>query len=363
MPFRRLIAEYDTTYDDLRRVAEALDVPRPTSGYWKKHAAGLVGEPPPLPEPRPGHPVARTIVRLSVAAAEEARRWSGYEAAVGQLRVPKSLRGPHPLVAGWVAERRQGKRHTRKQFSLAPSYFTHGETDDRRHRILQALLPALERQGARITGSRDEEPIVAWFAGGSITFRLREKLKQERRPLSREEMKRGWGTAKNYHIELHPTGLLIFTIEPHTGFCYSTWEDDRGGPLEDRVTDIAVTILRVRDSQVASTLRAQARQAEHEERERRRVAAADARRRDDERWALFVDLSRRLEEAERLRRFLDLLVSLDQPVDRVFGDRTVGEWLAWARARIEATDPLAGGPASVYERLSRGDALKPSGKP
>ncbi|MCJ2031255.1 hypothetical protein MKK50_17965 [Methylobacterium sp. J-043] len=354
VPFKQLVEELGTTYADLRRIAETMGVPRPASGYWKKHAAGIAGERPPLPEPTAGQPVSMKVERVDLARKASRDQWQAMERLLGDLRVPEKLIRPHPLVASWIAARRRQERHLPRQNTASTSLYQPNGADGRRHRILQALLPALERQGAKIVGEYDEGVIEARFVGTTIAFRLREKLKQVRRPLSEDELRHGWGTEKNYHIELHPTGLLSCKIETYTRIGWRAWEDDRGGALEGRLVEIAGTILMARDSQIDAAREARIQHEQQMERERQQAAAAEARQREENRWGTFVELARRSEEAEQLRAFLKRLESMAPPGEQLFGDRTVADWLSWAYERLHRNDPLANGSGEVFVKLARG---------
>ena len=98
----------------------------------------------------------------------------------------------------------------------------------------------------------------------------------------------------------------------------------------------------------------QRRQREEAERQRReeehrRYQEAERRRLDDNRWRRFTELAARWRQADEVRRFL---AALDQHPDvegRLANGETIADCLSWARARLAAFDPLADGPASVFE--------------
>lgn len=70
------------------------------------------------------------------------------------LQVPERLTRPHAIIAGWIADHEEKRRQARQERDpwmrgFAPAPFT--DADRRRHRLLDALFKALERQGAKST--------------------------------------------------------------------------------------------------------------------------------------------------------------------------------------------------------------------
>lgn len=145
--------------------------------------------------------------------------------------------------------------------SLAPPDWT--ENERRRHRILDALFKAAERQGLRIK-QPDRFIVFLEASGERVDFKLREKRKQVRTPKTPEETKRLLPGEKAWRQDLQPTGTLVFSIEtylPTLPRC--TWSDTAGQPLEEQVGDILAGLL------LAGPLLVKQRR-EREEAERRR---------------------------------------------------------------------------------------------
>ena len=67
----------------------------------------------------------------------------------------------------------------------------------------------------------------------------------------------------------------------------------------------------------------------------------------------FLELASRWKEVEAARLFLDALAKrAASNLDEVLDDRTVGEWIAWARERLTAHDPLETGAAAVFRAVA-----------
>lgn len=125
------------------------------------------------------------------------------------LSVPERLLHPHPIVAGWIEERRrrreEAKRDPWHRRDLMPADFSPIEC--RRHRILSTLFIALENHGytakvddrGRTFVEIDDEP---------ATFTLKEKYRQVRRTLTEEEKRRGFNPKRPWKQQTEPNGLF-----------------------------------------------------------------------------------------------------------------------------------------------------------
>jgi hypothetical protein len=66
----------------------------------------------------------------------------------------------------------------------------------------------------------------------------------------------------------------------------------------------------------------------------------------------FLELASRWKQAEEARLFLDALAERAAgDMAEAIDDRTVSEWIAWARERLTTHDPLEAGAEAVYARL------------
>ncbi|MGD9738418.1 MAG: hypothetical protein AB7S41_02510 [Parvibaculaceae bacterium] len=87
-----------------------------------------------------------------------------------------------------------------------------------------------------------------------------------------------------------------------------------------------------------------AEQQRYEEQQRRKL--------DRNRWRRVVEIADEWREAKLAREFVAALREAGPDLDQSVGDRTVGDWLAWAEDRATALDPLARGAASTFERVA-----------
>ena len=107
---------------------------------------------------------------------------------IGRVAVPARLTQIHPIVAGWIEERRRWRQEARQHpwygSDRLPPDFT--PLERRRHRILNALFNALAKHG--YTAKVDKRGKTRLEIDGEpAEFSLKEKFRQVRRPLTEEE--------------------------------------------------------------------------------------------------------------------------------------------------------------------------------
>ena len=115
---------------------------RQQDGEADAAAGGSPGKPtqatitPSLPAPPP----ARLSPELEEALVAARRHTAG-------LTVPDHLPRPHPIVAGWIRERRTRREDARRWHAGGPLPADFTVIERRRHRILSTLFIAVEKHG------------------------------------------------------------------------------------------------------------------------------------------------------------------------------------------------------------------------
>jgi hypothetical protein len=251
-PMSRLAPTYGVSGNGLAKICDRAGVPYPPRGYWAKVASGVKPPQPTLP-PASDQGSDRITIRPTSAPESPPEQPSEVAALADKIRVSakglqvsERLQKPHAIIAGWIAEHEDGRRRARQERDpwmrgLAPAPFT--DEDRRRHRVLDALFKALERQGAKVR--QDERKLLfAEVNGETIEFQLREKLKKGRRPLTDDE--RRWRVAgeKDWRQELLPTGHLVLAIKTYlpTGF-RQEWLETDAEPMDGLLPDIVATFI------------------------------------------------------------------------------------------------------------------------
>ena len=313
----------------------------------------------PLPAARPGKPTQATITPSLPAPPPAARLSPELEQAIAAARrlaagltVPDRLQRPHPIVAGWIKQR-MARREDAKRWHVSgplPADFT--AIERRRHRILSALFSALERHGY-VAKVDDRGRTLLDMDGEPVPVTLKEKFRQVRRPLTEEEKRQGFNPKRPWKSETQATGLLQLAVEtvldpalPHS------WIDAPEQPLERQLPDIAAVLIAA-----APILRERRRQYQEAEKRRRdeefrRYEERQNALRDKNRLRGLLELAGRAKEAETAREFLDALAAQAGDGTANIGDRTLGDWIAWARDRLAKYDPLQAGAAAVFETVA-----------
>jgi hypothetical protein len=358
-PVTHLAKRFGISDQGLAKICDRFDIPRPAQGHWNKLAAGKPVTTRPLPPARSD--MAKTIRvtpvsgERSVEPATQAALATARDRAK-PLQIAERLVRPHPIIAGWVA-RRENEIKTSEQIYdrrlkrlVRPSAFTPQER--RRHRMLDALLKALEAHKIAVTESERFE-LFATSGREKIGFQLRAKLQQVRRPLTPDEQR--WRSAgdKAYRLELIETDILIFEVKGWLpGGLQRNWQDGRKGTIETMAGDILATLLAAIPLMVAE--REQREKAEERRRieTQRRYELEQQRKLEENRFRRLLEHAGRWRDAELARSFVAALrAAIPNPTDIVDG-KPASEWLDWAEERVAQHDPLASDPLDVFESIS-----------
>lgn len=358
-PLSHLAKAFGLSGHDLAKICDRFDIPRPAPGHWSKLAAGKAIERRPLPTPRSD--VAETIRIAPVqrpGAAGPAVKGEPAAARTGvkALRVADRLARPHPIIAGWIARRdkeirKRGQIYDRRLKRLVrPSAFTPQER--RRHRMLDALLKALEAQKIVVAESERLE-LFATSGREKIEFQLRTKLQQVRRPLTADEQSWRSPGDKDYKLELVETDILIFEVKSWLpGGLQRNWQDGRKGTVETMAGDILATLL------AAFPLMAAERERREKEEEKRRIEAQrrheleQQRKLEENRFRCLLEHAGRWRDAELARRFVTALRAAVPDPAVIIDDRPASEWLDWAEEQTVRHDPLASDPLDVFDAIA-----------
>jgi len=360
-PMSRLAEEYGISGNGLAKICDREDIPYPPRGYWAKHAVGKAPKQTPLPKsssarsitirptPLPSPPIA--LPPEVKQQADKAR------SSASALVVPERLLRPHAVIASWLAEHEEKKRRARNERDpwrrdlYRPSEFT--ETDRRKHRILDALFKAIERQGGKVVQG-DRGVLSAEVLGEKVEFQVREKQKQERRPLTEDEKRWRSPGDNGWKKELVPTGWLVFEIK--------TWQWPAGLPrqwlesekqaMESMLPDILATVVAAGPLLVQQRKDREAAERERQLAERRRYEEQQRRKRDANRWRKFRELAQDWHELAAVRDFLTALRSMDiESVTEIDG-RSVEVWIAWAEEWLQRADPTANGVDGIFKQVA-----------
>ena len=364
-PIVELAKRYGISDRGLSKICKRLNIPTPGRGYWARKAAGkyviqyqlpdadkdtlkevVISEHGGLSQPNPD-----TQASISDVIAENS-----------QLLVPDRLASPHSVIKGWLDEYKEGRAEERAKKKRVPLgyHFTKYQpitsVDRRIYRILHVIFTELEKKGYQ-SKSEGYESAFLEYEGIRVDFVLREKLKQERRPLTEKEKDSYFYRDKPWVQELKPTGKLQFSIKTYidTGL-RREWNETTKKSMEDHLPEI-VALLTI----AGPILVQKAREREEERRqfleeEKRRHEQERIRKADAKQWNEFLELANAWQQADMARQFVTALEKNDTDNKQtMIGDRTIEEWLSWARDWINKTDPLSHNKTDIFEHISRVD--------
>jgi hypothetical protein len=244
-----------------------------------KVAAGKKVAEPPLPPVGPATPARAEIPPSSpLAPPPEAPKAAAARAAVLADGVPERLTRSHPIIATWLAEHDRRRKEARAERDPWRRKLLNvqdlSEADRRRHRILDGLFKAVERQGAKVR-QEERHQLFVEMDGEKVEIQLREKLKQSRRPLTEDEKR--WHSPGTTRQEMLPSGKLVFTIKTYipSGFRREWLETDEKS-MEAHLPDIAATIIALGPAMAEQT-------RERKENERKRQIAEQQRYEEQQR--------------------------------------------------------------------------------
>ena len=359
-PMSRLARDYGISGNGLAKICDRLKVPYPPRGYWAKKAAGKKVIQYRLPEREEGTPPTATIsptpppVPPPKIPPEVQQQIDAAKQTAGVVPVSKRMLRPHPIIAGWLKEREDERARARRERdpwrrALGPSDWT--AIERRRHRVLDALFKAAERQGVAVK-QPDRFTVCFEASGERVDFKLKEKQKQVRVPKTAEEIQRLRPGERTWRQQQQPTGTLSFSIETYLpSLPRSVWIDTAAQPLEEQLGDILANLLLAGPMLLEQRHARDAAERRRREEELRRYQEAEQRGLDDNRWRRFTELAARWRQADEIRRFL---AALDQHPDAhgtLGNGETIADCVSWARARLAKFDPLEAGPGSVFEDL------------
>jgi hypothetical protein len=357
-PLLRLAVGYGISGTGLSKICSRLDVPCPPAGYWAKLEAGKPVKQPPLPAAGKGIPptvlISATPKRSpppKMAADLQAKFDEALQRSIA-LEVPERLARPHALIAAWIADharRVADSKRDRNSWGLRVEPLS--DLDRRSHRILDTIFKAAEKIGFKVKSGQYQE---VWLEVGRnrIDFSLQERIRQVRRPIRADE-KTQWNSSQQWRQEKIPTGLLVLKIRTFLGPAIQVeWIDQPEMPLEQQVAGILAALTLAGPLLEEQRVKADEAERLRREEERRRQQEAERRKIERNRWRRFLEFAERWEEADRARRFIATIEASTTAHEASHRGLSREEWLARAKKRLMAYDPLEAGIESVWDNLA-----------
>ncbi|GBD48133.1 hypothetical protein [Methylopila sp. Yamaguchi] len=359
MPMLRVAEQFDVSSSYLKRLCTQHGIPTPPQGYWNKVAHGKRV----TKRPRLQRHSKDEIIVIQGGSHQSSRAADpdGLSLEAALLRVPKlaSLREsrlPHPFVReaiqsdeAFAKERRRDPASRQVEGANTSS----PDSNRRRYMILNALIKGLEAMGFRV--DRERLGYSANYPSGgrsSIDFSLYERSRQtwiSDPPPQTALDKMLW---RERRLQLVPTGHLLLQLIAHPrGQAPLKWEEPKR-LLDERLPEILASFEVHRHADIMQAQRDAERAARVAERQQALKAEQDRREEEDEAWRRFEERANAWVKVSKLRQFLAAIDMMKLDDTEIVDERTVADWRAWARRRVEATDPLKTGSQGFRGLLS-----------
>jgi hypothetical protein len=345
-PVNKVSKRYEISDVGLRKICVSLDIPVPPRGYWEKLAAGKAVNKPPLPPTKAATSYRRSVFKNPQDDELSLRTQARIdEDAAGAPDVPAvTIRGSIdeclPLVKR-MAKRLEGKHRDSRAWPYCDGaglmrVAVSQQNSLRALLVLNMLLETMTGAGYTVSSSgKEEDPAYVTLLDNKLTFRVRERSRQENILLTREQLaenKRVGYSLNSQTYVYHPTNELeISAFKVGTTYATATIADSRSAAIETKIHGFVGKLrhLIIRDSVQAEMRVEQRAVAAVQEAERARLAAirrsAIEQLKRAEEWAL------KLERANRLRALateleVKKMKSSDDVVDATWL-RLAADWL------------------------------------
>ncbi len=368
IPISRLAVQYGISDRGLSKICARLNIPTPGRGYWARKTAGKHVIQYQLPEPdtstsndvviteTDGLPQPKPEIQASLSKSIDESN---------EIIIPERLLSPHPVIKAWLDDYKRQKQEEKVEkkrdplghrYSAIYKLSTFTPVDRYRHRILHVLFNELELQGY-VVKSEHYDSAYLEYEGIQVEFTLREKLKQNRRPLTEEEKTSYFTRDKPYIQELEPTGKLHFSIKTYLerGIRHE-WNETKTKSFKDLLPEIIATFKIAGPLLVEKEQKREDAQRQYREEEQQRYLEEIAFKKDQNQWREFLSYADAAKEAVHVREFITAIEKNINDGNQRVGDRTLHEWLTWATEWADHHDPLTSKATDLFDRIAKIDA-------
>lgn len=357
-PMRDLAKRFHLSDVGLKKICTKHRIPVPGRGHWQKLRAGKNSRRIPLPavknaaaihfsrQPPPVQPDQEQTLPDPALEAEKA-----FPAVV----VAEALSRPHPLT---IAMRQDLKGRKPDDYGaihcIEPESFSariHPGSTARLLRIVDAIVKGFSRRGfelrPRKRDARTARGLQILVDDEAFSISIEERMRRETHRPTPDELarKRRGQFVYMRSFDYAPTGEFTLKIEPcYAGGIQSSWRDSTRQRLEDRLTEVMVSLRRHAAQRKEERARTQRRAARHEEEQERRAALRTRVDAEREAVAKLEQDAGSWKRAEQIRAF----VAAVEKANRL-GTAESSSWADWARAYADRIDPLTEAPPSILD--------------
>lgn len=362
-PLIRLAAEFGITGNGLAKVCDKLDVPYPPRGYWSKKEAGKPVVTLKLPPQRDGIPSTADIHPTPPKPAPSVAEKQAAEAVADRIReiaVPASNDHLHPSVQAWIAghkkrqkERELENRNRRRDFGWASPLIPNlTERDLYRFRASSAIFYAVEKAGGTIEKSSASGKVTFLVDGHQVECSIVEKMVKS---LKQWEELRKWTAFTEYcKSGLDSSGFLRLSITTYLESRRPEWVETQKVKIAQLMPIFVGAIMAAGPILGKRKREREEQEKRHREEEARRYEARQLREINEKRWNKFREYAVNWDERQILLKFLaEIEARLANEDDIAIADRTLREWVEWAKANAEALNSLSAGAAGMFQAVAK----------
>jgi hypothetical protein len=355
VPISKLAEKYGISGVALKKICKKLNVPTPPRGYWARIQSGQRLPKTPLPKKKYGTPSSHEILTDHAIAQRKMAEVPSDEDLPDQLKalrvvkVPKTLRNPHPLVENTNQFLSKAKPDDYGVFRVRKNNCVDLRVSprmlNRSLRIWDGLLKCFEELDYEIIteSGYDSQTSVVIF-DEKVEISLKEKVHRLPHVLTQKEIEKqkrySWERPGPWDYE--PTGRLTLSIGGYVpdGF-RKNWSDTKKRELEILLGDFVKAVYRVALTKRDRTIEQEEDKRRWQEELRRRQEEAERLEREKKRLLDLEDQAERWVKAEKLRAYLkevEKVVTING-LSEIQGV-PVQEWMRWALEHADRIDPL-----------------------
>ncbi|MGO4891839.1 hypothetical protein [Flavobacterium sp. W21_SRS_FM6] len=342
-PLKSLAERWQLHPHALGQLLDRHSIPRPPNGYWTQKALGKeVAITPLSKDMSPSRLI--DLVALQGSKREKSKRQA--------LPLPPPIKtlGRYPLLKA-IKSSLTKSRH-QYDFILTQAYDDNSvlrldvssEQRDRAIAILHSLMSAFDESGWSVkveTRSYEKRLMnIVTVDDVDIQFRLRERLKQQKRELTAKEKmekaRKEWVWKENINV---PSGVLQLYIEgPLPQGMKSLFEDRALLSLENQLgTFVEHLKVSAAHSKVLEEER-KVREREWEEKLILREKYERAVKVEQQQIQAFLDMFSKWQRANECRAFINEVMASDQA--KAFSEEELCKWKVWSERIADTIDPL-----------------------
>jgi hypothetical protein len=350
-PVLKLAQEIGISDVALSKACRKAGLALPSRGHWAKSVSKRPGKPKPPTDERP---ITFTVLDRSTLPVRSAAPVQP-KAVRSVIEVPHTLLAPHPLVSKWlkcfnVAKRHEGYLVTTDK-NVLDAKISIGLID-RCALIFDALIKESEVLGFKWKVTDDKTLVEV--NGEHLGIKLVERLNKHAIPPPPPPLpKRNARWEPNFSLLRSPqfewssTGELSLQIDARTDYGKrKNWTDTKTGKIEEKLASILDSFEAIAESVKALRLKNEVARRERIAEEAVRLERAKRGETHRRLRHKFVDNTKRWEQAQRLRAFIQATCDSSATTSE-YSQQQTALWVAWASDQANQLDPLHPDASSV----------------